>query len=307
MVGVEALMLYPSQDRVKETLTGASNPPHLGLTRSPAFGPMESGVLRRIVTVLAMLALAFAGVAEAAQKKNSGPAFIRDAEIEGLLRLYARPIFKAAGLNPGAVKVVLINDNGINAFVAGGQRIFVHTGLLTQAKTPNEVIGVLAHETGHIAGGHLARIRDQLEKASTINLIGMLIGVAAIAGGAAAGESEVAKAGQGAIVGGAGLGQRTLLSYVRSMEASADQAALRYLTATGQSGRGMLNLFQKLANQSSGSLRRIDPYVQSHPMPLERIRNLEREAKASPSFDTPDKPELILRHALMQARPPAPQ
>ena len=119
---------------------------------------------------------------------------IRDAEIEGLLRLYARPIFKAAGLNPSAVRVVLINDTRINAFVAGGQRIFVHTGLLTQSKTPNEVIGVLAHETGHIAGGHLSRIRDQMEKANTMNIIGMLVGAAAIAGGAVAGDAEIAKA-----------------------------------------------------------------------------------------------------------------
>ena len=249
-----------------------------------------------------MIVLALSGPAMAAQKKNSGPSTIRDAEIEGLLRLYAKPIFKAAGLNPGAVKVVLINDSGINAFVSGGQRIFVHTGLLVQAKTPNEVIGVLAHETGHIAGGHLSRIRDQVEKASTINIIGMLLGVAAIAGGAAAGENEVAKAGQGAIIGGAGLGQRTLLSYVRSMEASADQAALKYLTATGQSGRGMLTLFQKLANQSIGSLRTANPYTQSHPMPMERIRNLERMAKASPYFATADKPEMMLRHELMQAK-----
>jgi predicted Zn-dependent protease len=258
--------------------------------------------LRRFFTFFLALAFALANPAVAAHKKGGGPSLIRDAEIEGLLRLYARPIFKAAGLNPGAVRVVLINDNGINAFVSGGQRIFVHTGLLVQAKTPNEVIGVLAHETGHIAGGHLARIRDQIEKSSTLNVISMLLGAAAIAGGAAAGDAEVARAGQGVLLGGAGLGQRTVLSYVRSMEASADQAALKYLTATGQSGRGMLDLFQSLANKSIGSLRNVDPYVQSHPMPLERIRNLERQAKASPSFGARDKPELILRHELMQAK-----
>ena len=94
----------------------------------------------------------------AAQAQAKGLPLIRDAEIEGLLRLYTRPIFKAAGINPKSVKVYIINDSRINAFVAGGQRIFVNTGLITQSKTPNEVIGVLAHETGHIAGGHLARM-----------------------------------------------------------------------------------------------------------------------------------------------------
>jgi predicted Zn-dependent protease len=259
-------------------------------------------VFRRLFICFLMLAVAAVSPVAAAQKKSAGPAFIRDAEIEGLLRLYARPIFKAAGLNPSAVRVVLINDGKINAFVAGGQRIFVHTGLLTQSKTPNEVIGVLAHETGHIAGGHLSRIRQQIDNASTMNIIGMLLGAAAMAGGAVSGNGEVAKAGQGAMIGGASLGQRTVLSYVRSMEASADQAALKYLTATGQSGQGMLTLFQKLANQSIGSLKNIDPYVQSHPMPMERIRNLEREAKASASFRVKDKPEMMLRHELMQAK-----
>jgi predicted Zn-dependent protease len=141
-----------------------------------------------------------------------------------------------------------------------------------------------------------------MDKSSTLNIISMLMGVAAVAGGAAAGDSEIAKAGQGVMVGGQGLGQRTLLSYVRSMEASADQAALKYLTVTGQSGRGMLNLFQKLSNQTIGSLKYIDPYVQSHPMPLDRIRNLERAAKASKYFGVQDKPELVLRHQLVQAK-----
>ena len=126
----------------------------------------------------------------ATQAQGAAP-LIRDAEIEGLMRLYTKPIFQAAGLNPGSVNVYLINDQRINAFVAGGQRIFIHTGLLTQAKTPNEVIGVLAHETGHIAGGHLARMGKEIDRQSTTAIIGMLLGAAAMAGGAAAGEGEV--------------------------------------------------------------------------------------------------------------------
>jgi predicted Zn-dependent protease len=237
-----------------------------------------------------------------ADSDRKGPSLIRDAEIESLMRLYTKPIFHAAGLNPGSVHVYLINDPRINAFVAGGQRIFINTGLLAQAKTPNEVIGVLAHETGHIAGGHLARMQNEIARKSSLTIIGMLLGAAAVAGGAVAGESEVAQAGGGIMSGTQSLTQRMLLSYSRALEGSADQAAIKFLNATGQSGKGMLMLFQKLATQSMAALQDVSPYVMSHPMPLERIRALEIEAKGSKYFDTPDKPEIMLRHKLMQAK-----
>lgn len=260
--------------------------------------------VRRIIAVICALTLAFASALEPAfaQKKGRGPSLIRDAEIESLMRLYTKPIFQAAGLNPGSVHVYIINDPRINAFVAGGQRIFIHTGLLTQAKTPNEVIGVLAHETGHISGGHLARMQNEIDRKSTAAIIGMLLGAAAMAGGAVAGEGEVAQAGGGIMMGAQGLTQRMVLSYARAMESSADQAAVKFLTATGQSPKGMLTLFQKLANQSMASLQNVDPYILTHPMPLERIRNLEIAAKNSKFYDTPDKPEIMLRHKLMQAK-----
>ncbi len=260
-------------------------------------------VLRRFVVIAVAIAMAFTSVAPAfSQAKRSAPRLIRDAEIEGLMRLYTRPIFKAAGINPKSVRVYLINDSRINAFVSGGQRIFIHTGLLTQAKTPNEVIGVLAHETGHIAGGHLARMGVELDRASVTSIIGMLVGIAAAAGGAIAGNSEAAKAGSGVMAGSQGLAQRNFFAYQRSMEASADQAALKYLSATGQSAKGMITLFDKLANESIASLRNVDPYAMSHPMPFERIRNLENTARKSPYFDRKDPPELMLRHELAQAK-----
>jgi predicted Zn-dependent protease len=171
-------------------------------------------------------------VSAAPVSAQRGLPLIRDAEIEGLLRLYTRDIFKAAGLNPSAIRVHLINASSINAFVAGGQRIFVHTGLLEQALTPNEVIGVMAHETAHIAGGHLARLGLQIDKLSTASIIGMLIGAAAIAGAAASGQGGAASAGQGVLLGSQSIAQRSLLSYVRAQESAADQAAVKYLTAT---------------------------------------------------------------------------
>ena len=251
------------------------------------------------IAVAALLLLTGSALALA---QSSGPRLIRDAEIEGLMRLYTRPIFKVAGINPKSVKVYLIADPRINAFVAGGQRIFVHTGLITQAKTPNEVIGVLAHETGHIAGGHLARMGVELERASITSIIGMLAGIAAVAGGIASGNEEAAKAGQGVMVGTQGLAQRNFFAYQRGMESSADQAALRYLAATGQSATGMISLFDKLSRQAIATLRNVDPYILSHPMPLERIRNLENAARKAPGFDRTDPPELVLRHELAQAK-----
>jgi predicted Zn-dependent protease len=261
-------------------------------------------VRRRFISLACAMSVACASLSApvSAQSDRRGPSLIRDAEIESLMRLYTKPIFHAAGLNPEAVHVYIINDPRINAFVAGGQRIFINTGLLTQATTPNEVIGVLAHETGHIAGGHLARMQNEIDRKSSLAIIGMLLGAAAMAGGAATGENEVAQAGGGILMGSQGLTQRLVLSYARAMEASADQAAIKFLTATGQSGKGMLTLFQKLATQSMASLRDVSPYVMSHPMPLDRIRNLEVEAKESKYFDTPDKPQIMLRHKLMQAK-----
>ena len=252
-----------------------------------------------VMAVITALAGFFIGEAQA---QNRNLPLIRDSEIEGLLRLYTRPIFKAAGINPKSVKVYIINDQRINAFVAGGQRIFVNTGLLMQSDTPNEVIGVLAHETGHIAGGHLTRMGVEIESASYTQIIGMLVGLAAIAGGIAAGSAEAAQAGQGVMMGSQGLAQRNFLAYARGMEASADQAALRYLTATGQSARGMITLFEKLARQSIATLQNVDPYVMSHPMPMDRIRNLEEAAKKSKFYDAKDSPALVLRHELVQAK-----
>lgn len=265
----------------------------------------RSAVRKSLTMVLAVgLALGSGVASEAAKKKPKGPSLplVRDAEIEGLLRLYSRPIFKVAGLNPNAVKVYIVRQDNINAFVAEGQRLFINTGLLTRAKTPNEVIGVIAHETGHLSGGHLARMGIELEKATVQAIIGTLLGAAAAVGGAASGNDQLGRAGGGVMMGAQTLAQRSVLAYSRDMEASADQAALKYLTATKQSARGMIEVFQTLANENIVSLSRADPYAMSHPMPLARIRALETSAKSSPFFDATDSAAITLRHRLMQAK-----
>ena len=261
---------------------------------------------RKLLVTLLAATFALVPVAppEAATKKpkRQGIPLIRDAEIEGLLRLYARPIFKVAGLSPNAVRVYIVRDDNINAFVAEGQRLFVHTGLLSRAKTANQVIGVIAHETGHLAGGHLVRMGIELDKASVQAIIGTLLGAAAAVGASAAGNDQLGRAGAGIMLGSQSLAQRGVLAYSRDMEASADQAALKYLSATRQSPKGMLDLFQVLANENIVSLSKADPYAMSHPMPLDRIRNLEKSAAASPFFNAADSPAIAMRHALMQAK-----
>ncbi len=235
-------------------------------------------------------------------QEQSGPNLIRDAEIEGLLRQYARPIFKAAHINPDAVTVYVIADDSINAFVAGGQRIFVNTGLFTKTKSYKEIIGVIAHESGHISGGHLARMQNEVDSASTERIIGMLLGAAAAVGGSAAGVQGAGEMGQGIMMGTQGMAQRRFLSYQRAMESSADQAAIKYLLATHNDPSGMLTLFQKMASESISTTAGADPYMFSHPMPLERIRNLEVVARQSPYFDTPEDPGQKLRYELVKAK-----
>ncbi len=263
-------------------------------------GLVFKATARLMAVLVAVMSIAVSSVGAQAQQRNLP--LIRDAEIEGLLRLYTRPLFKAAGINPKAVKVYIINEPSINAFVAGGQRIFVNTGLIMQSKTPNETIGVLAHETGHIAGGHLARMGVEIDSASYTAIIGMLLGLGAMVGGAMAGSAEAAQAGQGIMMGTQGLAQRNFLAYARGMEASADQAALKYLNATHQSARGMINIFDQLARENIAVLANADPYVMSHPMPMDRIRNLEVEAEKSKYYNTKDSPALVLRHELVQAK-----
>ncbi len=221
---------------------------------------------------------------------------IRDAEIEATVRAYAAPLFAVAGLDPDAVQVYLVGDQRINAFVAGGQRLFLNTGLILRAKTPNQLSGVIAHETGHIAGGHLARLQDALSTASTTAIIAMLLGIAAAA---LSGDGKAAGA---AVVGGVSLAQRNLLYYNRGQESSADQAGLSYLDRTGQSARGLLEFFDVLEQQELMSAVRQDPYLRSHPLTRERVEAVRDHVRRSRHSNAVDPPELQARHDRMLAK-----
>ncbi|MDQ6437937.1 M48 family metalloprotease [Mesorhizobium sp. LHD-90] len=255
-------------------------------------------VMRALVGFAAAAAVTVAASAQA-YAQSSMP-IVRDAEIEALVRDYARPIFKAAGLSSG-IDIILINDSSFNAFVAG-RRMFINTGALMQAETPNEIIGVIAHEAGHLAGGHQERLRDQIARAQTMAIVTGLLGIGAIAAGAAANSRELAQAGGGLAIGGGEAARRSLLGYQRTEETTADRSAVTYLEATGQSTKGMLKTFGRFQNALSLSGTRVDPYQVSHPMPRERIANLEALATSSKYYDKVDPPALQLRHDMMRAK-----
>jgi predicted Zn-dependent protease len=221
---------------------------------------------------------------------------IRDAEIEATIRAYADPVFRAAGLDAAAIKVHLVNDNRINAFVTPGMNMFINTGLLMRADTPNQVIGVIAHETGHIAGGHLVRIQDELRNATIQNILAMIAGIGA---GVATGNAGV---GAGAMMLGQNIAQRNILQYSRTQEASADQAGMKFLDETHQSARGMLEFFEKLEGQEFLLASNQDPYVQTHPLTRDRIASVEEHVDHSAYSDAKDSPALIEMHQRMLAK-----
>ncbi len=220
---------------------------------------------------------------------------IRDEEVESTIRAYATPIFQAAGLEASQVRIHIVQDSSLNAFVAGGQRIFFHTGLLLGAETPNQLIGIIAHETGHIAGGHLARTHEALRDATAATIIAVVLGgVAAAAGGGAA---------AGAIIIGSGAaGQSVFLRYTRTQEAAADQAAIKLLEQTGQSSLGLLQFIEKLGDQELLVAASQDPYVRSHPLSQDRAQSLRTHVSRSKLTGRLDRPAYVAMHARMRAK-----
>jgi predicted Zn-dependent protease len=258
---------------------------------------------RKFTAIATAVALILAPI-PAITQEGEKLALLRDTETEQLLRDYSRPILRAAGLEKQNIQVTIINQAAFNAFVADGRRIFVNHGALLQSETPNQIIGVLAHETGHLAGGHLARLREQLAQAQTQMIIAMLLGLGAMAAGAKSGNtnSGLTNAGAAALAGPQNMILRSLLSYQRQQEESADRAGVKFLTATGQSARGMYETFKRLSNDTLFAAHGSDPYFQSHPMPADRVAALEELARSSPYWDKKDDPSLQLRHDMMRAK-----
>lgn len=225
-----------------------------------------------------------------------GLRLIRDAEIEREIRRMSTPLFEAAGLVPESVSIHIVPDKSLNAFVANGQRMFMHTGLLMQADDVGQVIGVIAHETGHISGGHLSRLGRALDQGATTSLLTTLLGLATAVG---TGRGDV---GAAVAAGGQSLATRNFFSFTRTQESSADQAALTLLDATQQSARGLLSFMQKLEGQELLISDNQDPYVRTHPLSQDRIEAMAAHVASSPYSDAPTDPLVSLGYERIKGK-----
>ncbi|MCP5368983.1 MAG: M48 family metallopeptidase [Hyphomicrobiales bacterium] len=245
------------------------------------------------LSVLAACALVALAVPPAAAERIS---FIRDTEIENTILTWATPLFEAAGLQPDAIQIYIVNDRSLNAFVAGGQKLFINTGLLMASENADQVIGVIAHETGHIAGGHLARTHDALRDSTATSILAFVLG------GLAAIASQRPDLGAAIIAGGQSAGLRNFLQYSRTQEYAADQAAMKFLDETHTSAKGLLDFMHTLSGQDLLSTSRQDPYMRTHPMTRDRIAALEQHVATSPYSKTELPAEYDRMHRVMRAK-----
>jgi predicted Zn-dependent protease len=246
--------------------------------------------LARFFAILAAVSLA--------AQPAAAQSVLRDAETEALLNDMAAPLVAAAGLAPGNVEIVLVNDSSINAFVAGGQAVYIHSGLIEAADTAGEVQGVIAHELGHVTGGHVISSSQGIAEASRISILSMLLGVAAAVAGAGEAAMGVMAAGQQAALG-------KYLAFSRVQESAADAAGVQYLSKAGISGRGSLSFFKKLQSlefRYGMSHSDEDAYASTHPMSGERIARLTQDYEADPAWDSPGDPALQARFERVKAK-----
>jgi predicted Zn-dependent protease len=233
-------------------------------------------------------------IAPAARAQEGAVSIIRDTEVEEILHHDGEPIWAAAGLNPATVKVVIVGDKELNAFTAGGQTIFVNTGLIQQTKNPNQLIGVIAHETGHISGGHVAR-ESMYKPALTTYLLTMGLGIlAAVAGAPDAGAGLLYSADYFATL--------TALQYSRIQEASADEAAATFLQKAHISGKGLVDFFDNFRYQEVFENARKYRFFADHPLSSERIDALRGRVEKSPYYNDVDSPQALAEHAIMVAK-----
>jgi predicted Zn-dependent protease len=256
----------------------------------------ENNTLRNLRVPLSVILLAALVFLWPARSQAERISLIRDAEIESIIRAYATPLFQAAGLSPTGIKLILINDKSLNAFVADGLNIYINTGLLMRADDPLEVIGVIAHETGHLSGAHIAARGDALAQSQAGIIASYVLGLgAALATG---------NAGVGAFIltGGQDIALKGLLRYTRSQESAADQAALTLLEATEQSPRGLLEFMERLEGQEVLLGGSQDPYLSTHPLSSDRVDFFRNAVQKSPYRDNPASAEFRRLHERMRAK-----
>jgi predicted Zn-dependent protease len=254
--------------------------------------------------IAGFIVLAFASallLPTAAVQAAGGIPVVRDAETEALIYDYLRPIFKAAGVSP-VPRIHLVQSDQFNAFVTGREDMFVNTGAIIRTETPNELTGILAHETGHIANNDIARLSQQMQDSKSALFMMTLLGAGAVVAGAATRSDDAARAGTGVITGSSSIIYRSLLTFRRDQESAADRNGVKFLTATGQSAAGMLAVLKRLANDELLVANDVDPYLQNHPLSRERVIALEDLVTKSPYFAKKDPPELQRRHDLVRAK-----
>ena len=250
--------------------------------------------LRRLAAHLLSLTLLASLLAA---QPASAQSLLRDAETEALFADMSRDIIVAAGLSPANVRVVLLQDKSINAFVAGGQIVYIHSGLIDAADNANEVQGVIAHEVGHIVAGHVPLQDQAMKGVMGVTIVSLLLGVAAMAAGAGDAGAGILAAGQRAAIG-------KLLSFTRTQESSADAAGARFLNGAKVSGRGMLSFFKKLENQEYryGVPQNEGSFDRTHPLTSERMAALSQVLSASPAWAAKPDTALETRFKRVQAK-----
>ncbi|AMK16983.1 MULTISPECIES: M48 family metalloprotease [Sphingobium] len=241
------------------------------------------------------LAIAVAGLSMLARPAEAQQ-ILRDAETEAFMADMSAPLVSAAGMEPRNVQVFVLNDREINAFVAGGQYVWLHSGLIAAADNVNQLQGVVAHELGHIEGGHIIRSAEGMKEATGITLLSLVLGAAAIAAGGAEAGMGILGMGQQAAMG-------KYLAFSRAQESSADLAGARYLSQAGVSGKGSLEFFKKLQNQEYRlAIPQDDSYGRTHPLSGERINVLREVYTVDPSWDKPIDPKLEARFERIKAK-----
>ncbi|QJB68650.1 M48 family metalloprotease [Parasphingorhabdus halotolerans] len=248
------------------------------------------------MTALLRLIVAFFTITALTVQPVAAQSILRDAETEALFKDMVAPLVAVSELDAEDVEVVLIGDNQINAFVAGGQRIYFYSGTLAAADSANEIQGIMAHELGHITGGHIIRFDEGIKTATGITILSLILGAAAIAAGAGDAGAGILAAGQQAATG-------KFLAFSRVQERSADSAGARYLAAAGITGKGSINFFKKLQNYEFRlGIPQEDSYGRTHPLSGERVTLLRDVYQADPAWDKAPDAEIEARFQRVKAK-----
>ncbi len=258
----------------------------------PAFQTLKRYAARMVISACLMTAAFFLPVSANAQDSQS---IIRDTEVEAFLKTNTRPVLDAAGLDPDRVHYLLIASDELNAFATTGLRIGINTGTIMEADNPNQLFGVIAHETGHLSGGHMMRT-DEIERAARAPMaISLGLGIVAALAGAP-------DAGLGLAASSQTFGTLGALHYMQTEESAADVAGVKAMEKAGMSAKGLVDFFYKFRNVETFSNAERYQFFITHPLSRERIQATTRLAQSQPHYNTPDNPETVKEFDIVKAK-----